>query len=105
MSMIFRRQLSTLIPPKVASPATLHGAPNAKRMADVVSFYKALPQGAAPALPKTANPFKLYYRKYFHPKNGKASGAPLLHLILGIFLFGYISDYQFHLKHHKNGAH
>lgn len=68
-------------------------------MADVVSFYKALPQGAAPALSKTANPFKLYYRKYFHPKNGKASGAPILHLILGVFLFGYISDYQFHREY------
>ncbi|KAK9452083.1 ATP synthase subunit F, mitochondrial [Limtongia smithiae] len=101
MSYIVKRQLSTLIPPKIASAATLGATPGAKRLASVVDFYKALPRGPAPVSQPTSF-FGRYSAKYF--EGGNASGAPLVHLIIGAFLIGYTLDYQFHLKHHKAGA-
>ncbi|EGW34589.1 ATP synthase f chain mitochondrial precursor [Spathaspora passalidarum NRRL Y-27907] len=98
MSFVIRRQLSTLIPPKIASARSLGSNPHAKRMADVVSFYQKLPKGAAPAPKPTANPFTKYYRAYFEGDN--ASGKPLLHLIALVVVVGYTWEYQSHLKHH-----
>ncbi|KAK6197869.1 ATP synthase f chain mitochondrial precursor [Scheffersomyces amazonensis] len=98
MSFIARRQLSTIIPPKIASAKNLGSNPNAKRMAEVVSFYKKLPTGPAPAAKKPTNPFARYKAAYFDGDN--ASGKPLLHLAIGIILLGYTWEYQTHLKHH-----
>ncbi|CAK9436490.1 uncharacterized protein LODBEIA_P10480 [Lodderomyces beijingensis] len=97
MSFVIRRQLSTLIPPKIASAKNLGSAPNAKRMTEVVSFYKKLPQGPAPAAKKSSNPLARYRAAYFDGDN--ASGKPLLHLALVVLIFGYSLEYQ-HLKAH-----
>ncbi|KAI3404460.1 ATP17 [Candida oxycetoniae] len=97
MSFVIRRQLSTLIPPKIASAKSVGSAPNAKRMSEVVSFYKKLPQGPAPAVKKSSNPFVRYKQAYFDGDN--ASGKPLLHLAVVVLLFGYALEYP-HLKAH-----
>ncbi|KAK7687491.1 ATP synthase f chain, mitochondrial precursor [Cerrena zonata] len=100
MSFIIRRQLSTLIPPKVASAKNIGSNPNAKRMADVVSFYKKLPTGPAPGFKKPTTPWGKYKAAYFEGDN--ASGKPLIHLAIAVILFGYTWEYQSHLKHHKD---
>ncbi|EDK41863.1 ATP synthase f chain, mitochondrial precursor [Lodderomyces elongisporus NRRL YB-4239] len=66
-------------------------------MQEVVSFYKKLPQGPAPAAKKSANPLLRYKAAYFDGDN--ASGKPLLHLAVAVLLFGYALEYQ-HLKAH-----
>lgn len=71
--------------------------PNAKRMQEVVSFYKKLPQGPAPAPKKPTTPWGKYKAAYFDGDN--ASGKPLLHLAVVIIIFGYTWEYQ-HLKEH-----
>lgn len=74
--------------------------PNAKRMTEVVSFYKKLPSGAAPAPKKPTTPWGKYRAAYFDGEN--ASGKPLVHLALAVLLVGYTWEYQAHLKHHKH---
>lgn len=74
--------------------------PNAKRMAEVVSFYKKLPTGPAPAAKKPTSPFGKYKAAYFDGEN--ASGKPLVHLAVLIIVLGYTWEYQSHLKHHKH---
>ncbi|RDW80839.1 hypothetical protein BP5796_05537 [Coleophoma crateriformis] len=102
MSYITRRALSTLIPPKVASPSGLGAAQDAVRMKRVVEFYEKLPRGAAPAT--QGKGFGGRYRaKYFSGKN--ASATPIIHAIAGLVLIGYAQNYYFHLRHHKNNAH
>ncbi|KAF8003874.1 hypothetical protein OXX80_001037 [Metschnikowia pulcherrima] len=95
-----RRQLSTLIPPKIASAKNIGSNPNAKRMAEVVSFYKKLPTGPAPAAKKSFSPWGKYRAAYIDGDN--ASGKPLLHLAIFIIVAGYTWEYQAHLKHHKD---
>ncbi|CCC67738.1 hypothetical protein NCAS_0A11800 [Naumovozyma castellii] len=99
--MIFKRALSTLIPPKVVSVKHLTAAPNAKRINNVVGFYKLLPQGPAPKINNLSGPLGRYKAKYYDGEN--ASGKPLLHLIGAIVVLGYSMEYYFHLRHHKNG--
>lgn len=80
----------------------LGAAPNAKRLVNVVQFYKSLPQGErAPNQP--FGPIARYKEKYFNGDN--ATGKPLLHLAGFILIFGYSCEYYFHLRHHKNGEH
>ncbi|CAR56728.1 F1F0 ATP synthase subunit f [Kluyveromyces lactis] len=100
--MIAKRALSTLIPPKIVSANNLGSAPNAKRIANVVSFYKSLPQGEAAAV-KPSGLIGRYKAKFFDGEN--ASGKPLLHLAIGILTLGYSMEYYFHLRHHKGGEH
>ncbi|KAF6071852.1 F-type H+-transporting ATPase subunit F [Candida albicans L26] len=102
MSFVIRRQLSTLIPPKIASAKNLGSNPNAKRMAEVVKFYNKLPQGPAPAAKKSNNPFARYRAAYFDSDN--ASGKPLVHLAIAVVIFGYSLEYQ-HLKHAQHEGH
>uniref|UniRef100_A0A060T291 ARAD1A06380p n=1 Tax=Blastobotrys adeninivorans TaxID=409370 RepID=A0A060T291_BLAAD len=97
MSFIAKRGISTLIPPKVASPGNLGSAPNAKRMANVVSFYQALPRGQAQHSPLPGLVGK-YKQKVFDKDNGK----PIVHAILAMFAFGYINSYFFHLRYEKH---
>ncbi|QPG77303.1 hypothetical protein FOA43_004711 [Brettanomyces nanus] len=95
MSFIFRRSLSTLIPPKIASPANIGSNPTAKRMQNIVAFYSKLPRGhTAAAAPKT--PFGSYREKY------RTSGAPIMHMVLFLTVFGYSMDYYFELSHEKD---
>ncbi|MCJ1366141.1 hypothetical protein MMC16_005266 [Acarospora aff. strigata] len=101
MSFITRRGLSTLIPPKVASPTGIGAARDAARMQRVVSFYEKLPRGPAPDV-KGKGLLGRYQARYFG-KN--ASAMPLVHVIGGLMLFGYANNYYFHLRHHKNNAH
>ncbi|CAG7920797.1 unnamed protein product [Penicillium olsonii] len=102
MSYIARRGLSTLIPPKVASPNAIGAAQDAARMERVVNFYAGLPRG--PAAPvKASGLIGRYQARYFSGKN--ASGAPLVHAIAGILILGYSMEYYFHLRHHKNHPH
>ncbi|KAF3984939.1 hypothetical protein FT663_04738 [Candidozyma haemuli var. vulneris] len=99
MSFIIRRQLSTLIPPKIASAKNIGGAADAKRMGEVVKFYKKLPTGPAPAPKKPTTPWGKYKAAYFDGDN--ASGKPLLHLAAVVLISGYIWEYQ-HLKHNDH---
>ncbi|KAK7538139.1 mitochondrial F1-F0 ATP synthase subunit F of fungi-domain-containing protein [Phyllosticta citribraziliensis] len=101
MSYITKRGLSTLIPPKIASPNAIGGAQDAARMSRVVSFYEKLPRGPAPA-PQPKGLIERYQAKHFG-KNPTAK--PLIHLIGGLLLLGYAQNYYFHLRHHKNNAH
>ncbi|KAJ5699917.1 hypothetical protein N7455_011813 [Penicillium solitum] len=102
MSYIARRGLSTLIPPKVASPNAIGAAQDAARMERVVTFYAGLPRGPAAAV-KPTGLIGRYQARYFNGKN--ASGVPLIHAIGGILILGYSMEYYFHLRHHKNHPH
>ncbi|KAL5334519.1 mitochondrial F1-F0 ATP synthase subunit F of fungi-domain-containing protein [Aspergillus crustosus] len=102
MSYIARRGLSTLIPPKIASPNAIGAAKDAARMDRVVNFYARLPRGAAPET-KLTGLIGRYQARYFN--GDKASAAPLAHAIGGILLLGYSIEYYFHLRHHKNHPH
>ncbi|WPK23760.1 hypothetical protein PUMCH_001006 [Australozyma saopauloensis] len=99
MSFVIRRQLSTLIPPKIASASNIGSNPNAKRMAELVSFYKKLPTGNAPAAAKPTGPIGRYLHKYV--RTDKPSGKPLLHFAIAVIFFGYCAEYS-HLKAHKD---
>ncbi|CAF9910128.1 MAG: hypothetical protein GOMPHAMPRED_006965 [Gomphillus americanus] len=101
MSLVTRRALSTLIPPKIASPQAIGSAPNAARMRRIVKFYEALPRGPAPET-KPRGLFQRYQARYFG-KN--PSPAPILHFIVFFTAIGYAQNYYFHLRHHKNNAH
>ncbi|KAK2626675.1 hypothetical protein QTJ16_003850 [Diplocarpon rosae] len=101
MSFVTRRALSTLIPPKVASPSGLGAAQDAARMQRVVSFYEKLPRGSAPEV-KPTGLLGRYQAKYFG-KN--PSGTPIIHAIVFLVGIGYAQNYYFHLRHHKNNAH
>ncbi|KAI1356894.1 mitochondrial F1-F0 ATP synthase subunit F of fungi-domain-containing protein [Xylaria sp. FL0043] len=101
MSFVARRGLSTLIPPKVASPTAIGTAPDAVRMKRVVSFYEKLPRGPAPEI-KPTGLFGRYQAKHFG-KNPTAK--PIVHAIALILVVGYPMTYYFHLRHHKNNAH
>ncbi|KAI2640847.1 mitochondrial F1F0 ATP synthase subunit F Atp17 [Hypomontagnella submonticulosa] len=101
MSFVTRRALSTLIPPKVASPNAIGAAPDALRMKRVVSFYEKLPRGPAPEI-KATGLLGRYQAKHF----GKNSTAkPIIHAIGLLLVIGYPMTYYFHLRHHKNNAH
>ncbi|KAJ5195273.1 uncharacterized protein N7498_008711 [Penicillium cinerascens] len=102
MSYIVRRGLSTLIPPKIASPNAIGAAQDAARMERVVNFYAGLPRGPAPQT-KATGLIGRYQARYFNGKN--ASGVPLVHAIGGILILGYSMEYYFHLRHHKNHPH
>ncbi|KAJ5521667.1 hypothetical protein N7527_005782 [Penicillium freii] len=102
MSYIARRGLSTLIPPKVASPNAIGAAQDAARMERVVTFYAGLPRGPAAAV-KPTGLIGRYQARYFNGKN--ASGVPFIHAIAGILILGYSMEYYFHLRHHKNHPH
>ncbi|EEQ30732.1 ATP synthase f chain [Microsporum canis CBS 113480] len=101
MSFIVRRGISTLIPPKIASPSAIGAAKDAARMERVSDFYARLPRGPAPEV-KPTGIFARYQAAYFG-KN--ASSAPLVHLIVGLTLLGYSIQYVTHLRHHKNNPH
>jgi F-type H+-transporting ATPase subunit f len=94
MSTIFRRSVTTLIPPKIASPANLGSNPAAKRMQHIVAFYSKLPRGNATVeAPRT--PFAIYRETY------RNKGSPVLHFALGFLFLGYGLEYYFHLSHEK----
>ncbi|KAI1487721.1 mitochondrial F1-F0 ATP synthase subunit F of fungi-domain-containing protein [Biscogniauxia mediterranea] len=101
MSFIARRGLSTLIPPKVASPNAIGTAPDALRMKRVVNFYEKLPRGPAPEFEPTGI-LGRYQAKHFG-KNPTIK--PVIHAVLLVFVVGYSTTYYFHLRHHKNNTH
>ncbi|KAN0069030.1 putative mitochondrial f1f0 atp synthase subunit F [Elaphomyces granulatus] len=101
MSFITRRALSTLIPPKVASPNAIGAAQDAARMNRVVNFYARLPRGAAPE-PTPSGLLERYQARYF---GNNSSPMPLVHVIGGLMLLGYGMNYYYHLRHHKNNPH
>ncbi|KAI0592805.1 mitochondrial F1-F0 ATP synthase subunit F of fungi-domain-containing protein [Biscogniauxia sp. FL1348] len=101
MSFIARRGLSTLIPPKVASPNAIGTAPDALRMKRVVNFYEKLPRGPAPEYEATGI-LGRYQAKHFG-KNPTIK--PVIHAVLLVFAVGYPMTYYFHLRHHKNNSH
>ncbi|KAI9883575.1 MAG: Uridine kinase [Watsoniomyces obsoletus] len=119
MSYVTRRGLSTLIPPKIASPAGIGAVRNAVRMQRVVRFYERLPRGPAPEV-KPKGLLARYQARYFG-KNPSAARKTLLksfrmnsllmidlalaHLIGAFMLIGYAQNYYRHLRHHKNNAH
>ncbi|KAI9817400.1 MAG: hypothetical protein M1826_001602 [Phylliscum demangeonii] len=101
MSFVIRRSLSTLIPPKVASPTGIGAARDAVRMKRIVTFYSKLPRGPAPEI-KPKGLLARYQHRYFGKNE---SAAPIFHLIGALVIFGYAQNYYFHLRHHKNNAH
>ncbi|KAK4240392.1 putative mitochondrial f1f0 atp synthase [Achaetomium macrosporum] len=101
MSYVTRRALSTLIPPKIASPKAVGGAPDAARMQRLVNFYEKLPRGPAPE-PEAKGILGRYRAKHFG-KNPTVK--PVIHAIIGLLIIGYAQNYYFHLRHHKNNAH
>ncbi|KAL9022757.1 MAG: hypothetical protein Q9185_000019 [Variospora sp. 1 TL-2023] len=94
MSFIARRGLSTLIPPKIASPSGIGAAQDAARMERVVSFYEKLPRGPAPEV-QPRGLFERYQARYF---GKRPSAAPLAHLIGVMLVFGYSQHYYFHFN-------
>ncbi|KAF5315242.1 hypothetical protein D9619_007501 [Psilocybe cf. subviscida] len=93
---LVRRQLSGLIPPKIATPKLVSGGSGAG-LGPLVEFYSKLPKGDAPA---RGGGIKA---RYFAGNN--ESGKPIVALIASLFFIGYAIDYNMHLKHHKNNAH
>ncbi|KAJ9627695.1 ATP synthase f chain, mitochondrial precursor [Taxawa tesnikishii (nom. ined.)] len=93
--------VSTLIPPKIASPTGIGAAQDAVRMQRVVSFYEKLPRGPAPEVKPRG--FLQRYQARYMGKN--PSAMPLVHIIGGLILIGYAQNYYFHLRHHKNNKH
>ncbi|KAJ4257606.1 ATP synthase f chain, mitochondrial precursor [Fusarium torreyae] len=83
------------------SPQAIGAAPDAIRMQRVVSFYEKLPRGAAPEV-KAKGLLGRYQAKHFG-KN--PTGKPIVHLIVFLVSIGYLQNYYFHLRHHKNNAH
>ncbi|KEZ39805.1 hypothetical protein SAPIO_CDS9784 [Scedosporium apiospermum] len=101
MSYVPKRALSTLIPPKVASPKAIGANPDAVRMQRVVNFYEKLPRGAAPEV-KATGLLGRYQAKHF----GKTPTAkPIIHVVVFLVAIGYAQNYYYHLRHHKNNAH
>ncbi|KAK3358581.1 ATP synthase f chain-like protein [Lasiosphaeria ovina] len=94
MSFVTRRALSTLIPPKVASPQAIGAAPDAVRMQRVVNFYEKLPRGPAPDVKPTGLLGK-YQAKHFG-KNPTV--MPVIHAIIGLLIVGYAQNYYYHLR-------
>ncbi|KAF1821736.1 uncharacterized protein K489DRAFT_432661 [Dissoconium aciculare CBS 342.82] len=94
--------VSSIVPPKIASPNAIGSQADGARMARVVNFYEKLPRGAAPA-PKARGPLQWYQHRYMVGKN--ASAMPIIHVIGGLLLIGYAQNYYFHLRHHKNHPH
>ncbi|KAH9964635.1 ATP17, subunit F of the F0 sector of mitochondrial F1F0 ATP synthase [Russula dissimulans] len=94
---LVRRQLSGLVPPKIATPSILSSGKGAD-LSPLVAFYSKLPKGPAPE--PVVRGIKA---RYFNGKN--ASASPIVYTVLAIFGLGYTIDYQMHLKHHKNHAH
>ncbi|MCJ1277569.1 hypothetical protein MMC21_005382 [Puttea exsequens] len=101
MSFIARRGLTTLVPPKIASPLAIGGAKDAARMQQVVDLYEKLPKGPAPD--RTAKGLLGRYQARYFGRN--SSPAPFYHVIGALLLLGYANNYYFHLRHHKNNAH
>ncbi|CCF58528.1 hypothetical protein KAFR_0E03770 [Kazachstania africana CBS 2517] len=103
-NIIFRRSISTLIPPKIVSAKQIGSQPNAKRVSNMVSFYKLLPRGPAKTTDtKNTGVINWYKAKYFN--DDQASGKPLLHLCGALILLGYSMEYYLHLRHQKHEEH
>lgn len=101
MRFVTRRALSTLIPPKVASPKAIGASPDAAKMQRVVNFYEKLPRGPAPEVQA-----KGFWGKYQAKHFGKNPTArPIAHAVIILLVIGYAQQYYFHLRHHKNNAH
>ncbi|QIW99075.1 hypothetical protein AMS68_004593 [Peltaster fructicola] len=86
--------VSSLIPPKIASPNAIGAAADAVRMQRVVDFYEKLPRGPAPET-KYRGLHGWYKSRYFG-KN--ASAMPLVHVIGFMMAIGYAQNYYFHLR-------
>ncbi|KAF9465785.1 mitochondrial F1-F0 ATP synthase subunit F of fungi-domain-containing protein [Collybia nuda] len=93
---LIRRQLTGLIPPKIATPKLVSGE-SGTGLGPLVDFYSKLPKGQA--TPRVSG----IKGRFFNGEN--ASGKPIVALIVGLFGIGYTIDYNMHLKHHKNHAH
>ncbi|KAK4574830.1 ATP synthase f chain, mitochondrial precursor [Recurvomyces mirabilis] len=107
--------VSSLVPPKVASPNAIGGAADAARMQRVVSFYEKLPRGPAPQA-KARGPLEWYSLRYMTGRNpsvmrmsdprcdgngeqGDANAeTALFHILGGFIILGYAQNYYFHLR-------
>lgn len=104
-----KRLISTLIPPKIISSNQIGNVNDAKRVQKMIKFYQNLPQGPLTKESNNTNNnnntnkslrfIEWYRKKYFEGDN--ASGKPILHFSIAIILFGYCTEYYFHLRHKK----
>ncbi|KAH9982039.1 mitochondrial F1-F0 ATP synthase subunit F of fungi-domain-containing protein [Lactifluus volemus] len=83
---LVRRQLSGLVPPKIASPSILSAGKGAD-LTPLVAFYSKLPKG-----PASEPAIRGIKARYFNGKN--ASASPIVVTFLAIFGLGYTIDYQ-----------
>ena len=104
---LVRRQLSGLVPPKIASPTILveflrphhhhslftnsllilQSAGKGADLSPLVAFYSKLPKGPAPEAAGRG-----IKARFFNGKN--ASASPIVVTVLAIFGLGYTIDYQ-----------
>ncbi|KAK1068135.1 ATP synthase f chain, mitochondrial precursor [Friedmanniomyces endolithicus] len=87
--------VSSLVPPKIASPNAIGGAADAARMQRVVGFYEKLPRGPAPK-PKARGVLEWYSLRYMTGRN--ASVMPIVHVVGFFMVLGYAQNYYFHLR-------
>ncbi|KAF8498996.1 mitochondrial F1-F0 ATP synthase subunit F of fungi-domain-containing protein, partial [Russula emetica] len=83
---LVRRNLSGLVPPKIASPS-IKSAGKGADLSPLVGFYSKLPKGPAPE--PAVRGIKA---RYFNGKN--ASASPIVFTVLALFGLGYTIDYQ-----------
>ncbi|CED83713.1 ATPeFF, ATP17 [Phaffia rhodozyma] len=90
--------VSSLIPPKIATPSSVSGGGTTASMDRVIEFYTKLPKGRAPNAQQYTG-----LSKFVNGKN--ATGKPIVALVGGLFVLGYTIQYFNHLRYHKNAQH
>ncbi|CAI2188052.1 15704_t:CDS:2 [Funneliformis geosporum] len=89
--------IKSLVPPKISVSGIAGASGSTAALSD---FYSKLPKGPAPKI-QSSGPLGRYYARYI----ATSSPAPILHAVLAISLTGYVINYHFNLKHHKQKEH
>ncbi|KAJ2711842.1 ATP synthase f chain, mitochondrial precursor [Coemansia spiralis] len=103
--------LREIIPPNIGHAAragetvteSAAGTLSAQQVDKVVSLYRNLPKGPAPAKVARGGPLARYYARYIEGDN--ASPKPILHVVGVLLVGGYAIHYFQHLKHHTHAEH
>ncbi|KAJ2159243.1 ATP synthase f chain, mitochondrial precursor [Coemansia sp. RSA 552] len=100
--------LRSIIPPNIGfaaragetAAAESTSTLSSEQVSKVVSLYRNLPKGEAPAAAAARGIVGRYYARYIGGKN--ASPAPIVHVVGILLVGGYSMHYFMHLKHHKH---